>query len=195
MTVSGAILAGGKSSRMGQNKALMQLGDKFVIEHIAKEMRKLDGRLLLVANDKTAFSFLGLPIAADRYQEKGPLAGLEAALSNLPEGYIALAACDTPFLSAGVYRYLVDRADGKQAVIPVYQDRRHPLSGIYHTSILPQVRECLENGELKIQLLLDRLDYRLETDFSGMAGDTLEKHFFNMNNPEEYVQAVKFIEK
>lgn len=188
-----AVLAGGKSSRMGENKALMQLGEQLVIERITNEMQRLDASPIVIANQPSSFSFLHHQIYMDNYTDKGPLAGIEAALSHLPEGYVAITACDTPFISADIYRYLSHKVNGKQAIIPVYNERMHPLSGIYHTNVLEMVRESLQNDELKIQLFLDKIDYRVENSFVNYPAAELNRHFFNMNRPDEYEQALNIL--
>lgn len=193
MTCSYAVLAGGKSSRMGKNKALLPLDGKLVIERITDEMKQLNGSLLVISNQYEPFAFLGLPIYSDRFVDKGPLAGIESALFHSPTGYVSIAACDTPFISANVYRYLQSQANGKQAVIPFYNGRMHPLSGIYHTAISQQLRHSIEHGELKLQKVLDKIDYKLVTSFSNIDSAELERHFFNMNHPEEYEQAMNFL--
>lgn len=193
MTCSCAVLAGGKSSRMGENKALLPLDGKLVIERIADEMNQLDGSLLVISNQYDPLAFLGLPVYSDRFVDKGPLAGIESALYHSPTGYVSITACDTPFISANVYRYLQSQANGKQAVIPFYDGRMHPLSGIYHTDISQHLRHCIENGELKLRKVLEKLDYQLVTSYSNIDSAELERHFFNMNHPEEYKQAMNFL--
>lgn len=188
-----AILAGGKSSRMGENKALMQLGDQLVIERITDRMSQLDPSPVIIANHPASFSFLDLSIYRDKFTDKGPLAGIEAALSHLPEGYVAIAACDTPFISASVYRYLYSHVDDKQAIIPYYNDRIHPLAGIYHTNVLNTIRESLQTDELKIRHFLDKIDYRLVDSFPNHTSSELSQHFFNMNRPAEYEQALNIL--
>nr|WP_284521516.1 molybdenum cofactor guanylyltransferase [Cytobacillus pseudoceanisediminis] len=82
MSSTGIILAGGHSSRMGENKALLKIGGKTVIERIADQLSSILPNVIIVANKQEDYQFLGLPLVSDRWKEKGPLAGIHAGLSE-----------------------------------------------------------------------------------------------------------------
>lgn len=192
MNTCGVILAGGKSSRMGTDKALLKLDNKTVIEHIIAEFSKITEDIIIVTNKPIHYQFLKLPIVSDRYQEKGPLGGLETALYHgLADNYL-ISACDTPFINHYVYQKLLDELNNYDAVIPKYMDRLHPLSGIYKSSLLPDIQYQIEQNNLRVQSFFDDRNINYIDQFSSINDDVLMRHFFNMNNPDEYNDAKRF---
>ena len=183
------ILAGGSSTRMGTNKALLPLNDKLVIEHVAEEMKQLSRYTVINSNDTELYTFLGLPVIQDSFSEQGPMAGLEAALSQIDADYFYVSACDTPFISKHVYRLLYSQLKNFDAVVPVYNEKIHPLSGIYHKRLHSNVQHQLETGQRKIRTLFDRINVNYVDQFNDISKRELEKHFFNMNDEKQYQQA------
>ncbi|WP_077621789.1 molybdenum cofactor guanylyltransferase [Sediminibacillus massiliensis] len=193
MKKAGVILAGGKSSRMGENKALLPIGERPAISLIAEELQKSFPETIIIANQPEVFEFLGLPIFMDRYQEAGPLAGLEAAFSYDDSSMLSLTGCDMPFISHEVYDYLANQMDEYEAVIPIFKNRIQPLSGIYHRKSLEKLRACLDGKQYKVKQFLDQLKVNyLELD-GQIPEAILSRHFFNMNYREEYEQIENFM--
>lgn len=192
MVSCGVILSGGKSSRMGTNKSLLQLDNKPVIEQIADELKKCTDKLIINANDRVIYDFLHLPIIADRYVEKGPLAGIETALYHVDADLFFIAACDMPFINEVVYRYLQTKLDSYDAVIPVYGNYMHPLAGIYHKRILTKIQAQLDQNALQIKRLFDHCKVNFVHTFENIPDNLLRKHFFNMNDPRQYEIAKTF---
>lgn len=192
MKSCGVILSGGKSSRMGENKSLMLLHNKPVIAHIAKKLSLCNNEVMVVTNDSDAYTFLGLPLVGDRYLNKGPLAGLETALFHQDADVYMIAACDTPFIDQQVYTYLLDQLGKYDAVIPIYDNRLHPLSGVYKKSVLPAIQRQLDKNDLKVRGIFDHIQVNYVSDYGTIPGDVLTKHFFNMNNQAQYEQAKKY---
>ncbi|HEY4602466.1 MAG TPA: molybdenum cofactor guanylyltransferase [Cerasibacillus sp.] len=189
MDICSVILAGGESSRMGTNKALLKLNNEIVIEKIFNELQQLSSRVYIVANEKKIYDFLNIPIISDRFYGKGPLAGIETALYHAAEDVIVISPCDTPFIHKEIYRYLVDELKTYDAVIPYYDNQPQPLSGIYKKRILPIIQEQLQNDELRIRSFFSKINVKYVHDFGHISDLIIEKHFFNMNDPEAYSRA------
>lgn len=189
MTVTGVILSGGKSSRMGTDKSLLTLGDKKVIEHIYKELKSCCDDVLVVANDPSPFTFLTNEIVRDRFPGKGPLAGLETAFYYKKADAYIVSACDTPLISRQVYTHLFSRLNDNEAVVPVFNEQTHPLSGIYRRSVLEAVQKQLNKDELKVKSFFKHIEVNYVDDFADISDKVLEKHFFNMNTPSDYEEA------
>ncbi|WP_430785642.1 molybdenum cofactor guanylyltransferase [Virgibacillus flavescens] len=183
------ILAGGLSTRMGTNKALLPLKNKLVIGHITEEMKLLSSKTVIISNDPGPYCFLGLPVIQDNYLDQGPLAGLEAALKRIEVDYFLVSACDTPFISKNVYQLLYSHLKEADAVVPIYQKKIHPLSGIYHKRIHSAIQHQLDAGHRKIKTLFENINVRYVENFHGISDKELEKHFFNMNDKSQYQQA------
>lgn len=190
MKKCGVILSGGKSSRMGTDKSLLRLNDRPIIEHIYDEMKKLTKHIAIITNKKSAYKYLQVPLYGDRYNDKGPLAGIESALYHVKANIFIFSACDTPFIQAPVYEQLLEHIDNYDAVVPTYQGRKHPLSGVYKQSIWRFVKRHLENNHLRVMSFFDDIHVKYIDSFPGISEDLLKLHFFNMNVPSQYEEAI-----
>lgn len=185
------ILAGGKSSRMGENKALLPIDGLTTIERIKTSISDEFEDILLVANDLKLYQFLKLPITADKVKDKGPLAGIQAGLLAAKNNNNVFIACDMPFISAKLAKFLVARSEGFDAVVPVINGKRHPLFAVYKKTVLKAIAECFEKDELRIKDFLDRVkvNYITEQDLLNEGIVNFEQSFYNMNYPAEYEEA------
>lgn len=185
----GIVLSGGKSTRMGTNKSLLTIKSKTVIERITNELKTVSDKVVLIANEPEIYDFLQLETYADRYKEKGPLAGLETALHHVNADVFLIVACDMPFISGQVYNYLLQQLGRYDAVVPVYNNRMHPLAGIYRKGVLPEIQQQLTEGNFKVRGFFDHIKVNYIREFNTISTDTLQKHFFNMNNMKQYEEA------
>lgn len=185
------LLSGGQSSRMGTNKALLEIAEKPNIVRIKDELAKQFSELVLVSNDLKTYEFLNVRMVSDYYPGQGPLAGIHAGLKNADNDVNLIVACDMPFVTAGLGTILVENIGEHDAVVPVINGRQHPLFAVYHKRIVPEIETCLENNRLRIKHLLGKLNvlYLTEKDFQEISNDNLERIFFNMNHPDEYENA------
>lgn len=154
---TGAILAGGKSSRMGQDKALLPLRGQPMIRHIATTMQSVVPSLCIVSDHAESFRFLNLPVIPDLVRDAGPMGGIHAALTHLDAPAILISGCDTPFLTAPLFRHLLETPHGAPALIARAADGLHPLCGIYHREALPLIKQFLAAGRLRLLDLLQEL--------------------------------------
>lgn len=189
MNICGVILSGGKSSRMGTNKSLLKLGNKPVIQNISEELQACSDEVIIVSNQHETYDFLGVQQISDRYNGKGPLAGIEAALYQFDADIYMFAACDMPFLSKEIYGFLLQHLAHYDAVVPIYNSQMHPLAGIYKKNVLSQVQAQIEKGNLKVKDFFAHVNVNYVRNFSHFPDDLLEKHFFNMNYPYQYREA------
>ncbi|NRG46931.1 molybdenum cofactor guanylyltransferase [Bacillus sp. CRN 9] len=193
MQSTGIILAGGKSSRMGRNKALMTLEDRAVIDRIADSLSTITTDLIVVTNTPDEFEFLGLRTVSDNYKEKGPLAGMEAGLraSNTEKNLIV--ACDMPFISSGIGGYLLTQLEEHEAAVPIIQNQLHPLFASYRKDVQSRIEQSIISDELKIRLLLEKINTKTvtETELKNQGFSVTENDFFNMNHPVDFSQALK----
>ncbi|MBP1950764.1 molybdenum cofactor guanylyltransferase [Virgibacillus litoralis] len=189
MNISGVVLSGGKSSRMGTNKSLLTLEGKPVIEHITNELQLVSHTVSVISNNPSSFDFLNLDLYGDRYLNSGPLAGLESAMYNIGADVYIFAACDMPFVHKDVFNYLLQSLGEYDAVIPIYKEKMHPLSGIYTCNVLPNIQQLLANNQLKVRELFDHINVKYVRDFGHISEHILTRHFFNMNYPDQYKEA------
>lgn len=193
MNTTAFILAGGKSSRMGENKALLPMKEKTNIAKIAGELEKVTKQLLIVTNTPEDYRFLGYPMTTDRYPGLGPLAGIHAGLSSSGTEVSVAVACDMPFIHAGIAQEMLIATEGYDAVVPEIEGRLQPLFAVYTKSCLPALTSCLDNHVLKVREFLAAINVKImkEQDFRlyEEKPHLFSTSFFNMNMPEEYNQA------
>jgi molybdopterin-guanine dinucleotide biosynthesis protein A len=185
-SVTGVILAGGKSSRMGQNKALMSLGSRRLIDRVVGVMREVCPELLLVTNSPEVYADLELPMVGDVYPDKGSLGGIYSAIYHAPTAYCLVVACDMPFLHAAVLRYLVTQIADYDVVIPDVHGDLQPLHAIYSRACLSPIARRLEADRLKIVGFLPDVRVRVVTASEIQAFDPDLLAFQNLNTPEEF---------
>jgi molybdopterin-guanine dinucleotide biosynthesis protein A len=128
----------------------------------------------------------------DRYRNKGPLAGLETALFHRDADVYMIAACDMPFIDQQVYTFLLDQLEQYDAVIPIHENRLHPLTGIYRRSAMPAIQQQLDKNDLKVRSIFDHIRVNYVRDYGTIPNDILTRHFFNMNDQVQYEQAKKY---
>jgi molybdenum cofactor guanylyltransferase len=197
MKAGAIILSGGKSSRMGKNKALLPFKDKTNIERIRDELQSLFDDIILVTNDPESYEFLNLKTVSDEFPGKGPLAGIHAGLMASDYEENIVVACDMPFVSAELASTLVQNLKHNDAIIPVINGKQHPLFAAYQKRIVPEIEACLTEDRLRVIHLLDKLNVRYleENDLQAYSDGSLDEIFFNMNVPEEYEEAKQRVEK
>ena len=191
MMATAIILAGGKSSRMGTNKALLPIEGKAVIEVIKETLTPFFSDLLLVTNDFPTFEFLEIPMVKDVYVGKGPLSGIHTGLENSKSDLNLFVACDMPFVSGELANHLVNLCRHYDAVIPNINGKLHPLFSVFRKSTLAKVEQCLQEDRLRMKDLLEELQvlYVNELEIQNVVVGNIEKIFYNMNYPLEYQKA------
>jgi len=201
--LTGVVLAGGESRRMGQNKALLAVGREKVIGAVIGAMSEAGLDVIIAANEQTADAYreLGREIVYDRFPGQGPLSGIHTALYAAKTPWIIVAACDMPFAVPELFRFLKKSVEGAgnvsgvacQAVIPMEDDRVQPLLAAYHASALPALEDSLVNGRLRMTDWLERLQVRYipEDVLAKETGLDAGHVFFNMNRPEDYQAVLK----
>jgi molybdopterin-guanine dinucleotide biosynthesis protein A len=187
-----AIQAGGQSTRMGQNKALMPFLGRPFIAHLVGRVRGLADELLVTTNEPENYKFLGLPLFVDPLPGVGALGGLYTALSAAQEPLVAVVACDMPLIQPGLLsaqRDLLLR-EGADVVIPRSPAGLEPLHAIYRRdTCLPAVRSAIESGERRMVGWLSAVKVRVMEPAEIAIYDPKQISFVNVNTPEEYRQA------
>lgn len=200
--LTGVVLAGGESRRMGQNKALLAIGREKVIGAVIGAMSEAGLDVIIAANEQTADAYreLGREIVYDRFPGRGPLSGIHTALHAAKTPWIIVAACDMPFAVPELFRFLKKSVEGAgevsgsacQAFIPMEEGQVQPLLAAYHASVLPALEDSLVNGRLRMTDWLKQLQVRYipEDVLAKETGLDARQVFFNMNRPEDYQAAL-----
>jgi molybdenum cofactor guanylyltransferase len=179
MQRAGFILTGGRSSRMGKDKALLRWRNVTVVEHLACLVQRAAGSVALIGNPDR-YRSLGLSCYRDLRPGLGPLAGLETALTVTSAEWNMIVACDLPHVAPAWLETLFDRAEaiGLSAVaIRDAAGRIQPLCGVYHRDCLPAVTAALDGQELRMMRLMEKLN-PLYVDIAEALP--------NINTPEDW---------
>lgn len=170
------ILAGGRSSRFGSDKARAVIGGRPLIQRLAAQLAEACDPVTVVAEHARKYEDLGLPGIRDEVPGQGPVGGLGTALAHRlatigHPGWILLTACDWAYLEvswiASLRRARTPRADA----VMFHTDRRQPLLALYHSRILPLVKDQLRHHSHAMGALLDRLEVVQLTPPAAFSGD------------------------
>jgi molybdopterin-guanine dinucleotide biosynthesis protein A len=191
-----AIQAGGQSSRMGQDKALIHLAGKPMIEHVLARVRGLGNEVLITTNRPQEYAFLGVRMASDKTQEKGSLVGLHTALAEAKGETVLVLACDMPFVNRQLLEYLLDRAPLADVVVPRSEGNYEPLHAVYNRhSCLPAVCTALAAGEKQVISFFPMVQVLDVEDAELDRLDPERLSFFNINTPEDLAEAECMLSK
>ena len=186
------ILAGGKSSRLGRNKALQVLGGKSLIQRVVERLDVLSAEIVIVTAGGE-----GMPVSSaatiktvpDIYAGRGPLVGLYSGLSASTSQQAIVVGCDMPFLSIGLLQYMAQISSAFDIVVPRIEDKVEPLCAVYSTTCIPAIRELLEHDELKVNRLFGMVQVRYVGEDEIDRFDPELLSFFNINSRADLVRA------
>lgn len=154
--LTAAILAGGKSSRMGKDKCLLKLGNKKIIEHLISNLTPIFEETFIVTNCPEYYFQFGIPLLGDIYPYCGPMAGIHVALKNSSYDVFAFA-CDMPFIKKELIYTLAEKHLNSKALCTVssFMGRVYPLPGIYSKALEEQLDVLLKEKKLSLKKLID----------------------------------------
>jgi len=152
------VMAGGRSTRMGENKALLELNGEPLIARVVDQLRPHFAEILVSANAPDKLTFLGLPVVVDRESGQGPLMGISSALAAARHDLCFVVACDIPELDLDLMAALFRRAKDHDAVVPRQLEQQffEPLFAVYRKSFTDAADAVLASGKRKIWLAYDR---------------------------------------
>jgi molybdopterin-guanine dinucleotide biosynthesis protein A len=191
MEIEGFILAGGLSSRMGEDKSRLRLGGRTFVEVAAGALSSVSSRISVVGSRPGVESH-GLPVVRDVHEGLGALGGLHAALAACGAPWAAVISCDLPFVSAELFERLASlRGVEVEAVAPIQKDGRpQPLCALYAATRCQEVAgRLIREGELRPRVLLQTMRTRW-VQFEELADlDGSQLFFNNVNTPDDYEDA------
>lgn len=188
--VSAAVMAGGKSRRMGRDKAWLDLGDgRPIVRRVIDLLAEVADEVIVVANDER-YAALGSRVVPDRFPEGGALGGIATGVGAAAHELVLIAACDMPFLRAGVFRLLVDRAAGADAVVPRVAGEYETLHALYTKACLAPMERALAAGKMRVISFLGEVRLRVLEEDELRTVDPDLVSFTNVNTPEELETAL-----
>jgi molybdopterin-guanine dinucleotide biosynthesis protein A/molybdopterin converting factor small subunit len=184
------ILAGGKSSRMGQPKALLRFAGEPLIVHMVRRLGQLFSDTVVVAAPEQELPALPSTIVRDDIAHQGPVGGIYYGLKAARREICFVTSCDAPFLNLRLIAYLMAQIPDYDVVVPFTQERFQPLHAVYRKQVAPLLKEQLERGELRPIFLYDKVRTRKITEAEMRPHDPEGLSFLNMNTPEDYQAAL-----
>lgn len=183
--VTGIILSGGQSIRMGKNKAFIEIKGQTIIDRTAELFRDMFHQVILVTNDPLQYAHLDLEIVTDFIPTSGSLIGIYTGLFYSSHTHCFVAACDMPFLRKNVVEHMIAMKDHYDVVIPHLKDGYHPLHALYSKKCLKAIEERIDEKHLKIIDFFNKVKVRELTHEDLSAIDPAMNSFFNINTPED----------
>lgn len=191
------ILSGGKSKRMGVNKALLKIDNQTIIEKVFSIMKDVFDEVIISTNEPELYGFIDAEKVVDKFPGFGPLAGIHSALSTTQTKKIFITTCDLPFINSSLINFLLNVKTEEMIVVPKAEDRVQFHCGIYDRKILPVLESILlnileaknKNQEVKNSALsLWNFAERVGVEIVDVEEKIfyMKDLFFNINSPEDY---------
>jgi len=181
--ISGFVLAGGKSNRMGTDKALLLVQEETLLIRI-KNLIDPFCKTVEISGYNSDYSDFNIKMIPDLYPGIGPVSGLISSLKHSSTEWNLLVSVDTPFINKELIQSLITQIGDYDCIIPEHDGGVEPLIGLYNRQILPQLEEVINQGDYKLMRLVAKLNTRYLD-----CRPLIQKHprlFFNINRPEDY---------
>ena len=183
--ITGVILAGGKSSRIGQDKSFLHLNGKPLIEVAIDNLSEIFKSLLIITNNPKPYKTFGIRVAGDRIKDCGPLGGIYTGLSISENMNNFVVACDMPFLDKELISYMIEEIGDYDVVIPKFNGRLQPLCAIYSKNCIKPIENQIFNQKLKIVDFFKDVKVKIIENEEIKKIESAERSFFNINTPED----------
>ena len=183
--ITGIILSGGKSIRMGENKAFIQIEGVPIIKRIYDLFKELFQEVIIVTNQKELFSNFDSKIYSDLIPSKGALGGLYTGIFFSSFHHSFCVACDMPFIKKTLVQYLIEDMDDEDVIVPRTKDGLQPLHAIYSKNCVDPIRKSIDEGKSKIIDIYDQVNVKIVDEKDFLCFDPGRESFINVNTPEE----------
>jgi len=199
MEVTGIILAGGMSRRLGRNKVLVPMGGEPLVNRVNGRLSQVANRTVVVVNSRERASELELPdkvrVVVDIHPDRATLGGIFTGLSEADTQWSIVVGCDMPFLNVTLLRKMLEFREGYDAVVPVVDGYPEPTHALYSRTCLPAIERKVLANDLKIARFYDevRINFLPEAQVDQLDPEGLS--FFNINTPQDLDRANSLIEQ
>ncbi len=190
--MTGIILAGGKSQRMGKSKAFIDSGGIPLFGRVYRVFREIFSEIIIVANDTRPFETYEAILQKDIILDKGALGGLYTGLFYSSNYHAFCTACDMPLLNPRVIKYMTGERDAYDVIVPKTHDGLHPLHAIYSKKCLNPMRQLLERGDLRIVNFFHHVRVKYIEEMEIREFDPHMRSLINVNTEDE-MEAVRKI--
>jgi molybdopterin-guanine dinucleotide biosynthesis protein A len=187
--VTAAVLAGGRSRRMGADKAMLPWRGASLLAWVVGRMQTMFAQVLVVGGDPARFPQLSVPRAPDALSGEGAIVGVHAALAAAPDPRVFVIGCDAPYPSEPLVRFLASRAPQAAWTCPRTARGIEPLFAVYSCACLEPLRGLIHGGERRLRRLADLVETVFVEEAELRAYDPELRSFINLNTPEDLLAA------
>lgn len=182
MQITGIILAGGKSSRMGTDKVLLKLNEKTLLEHSIELIRSICDSILISSNNPDHEKF-GIEIIPDQIKNCGPIGGIYTGLKKSKTDWNFVISVDSVFVESSFIQYLFSEINDSDAIVPIHKKGKEPLIALYHKNSLPEIEKMIDLGNYKMYNLVNTINSKFINAQSW--ANKYPKLFHNINRPTD----------
>ncbi|MBI4418662.1 MAG: molybdenum cofactor guanylyltransferase [Ignavibacteriales bacterium] len=184
MVPLGAVLAGGQSTRMGTDKALIPINGKPMIAWVVDTLKSVFDNVIVVADDGSKYELPAIRVIPDVVKKSGPLGGIHAALIVAAPAPVFVMPCDMPFFPADLIREFLRKDSHKPVRILWDGTRMYPLCGLYSQAALPVIAGCLKEGRLRMTDLVTKVGADLVNPLDDPRFNP--RMLVNLNSPQDF---------
>ncbi len=197
MAVTGIVLAGGLSRRLGRDKAVEPIDGEPLISRVIRRLEDLTDEIVVVVNNAARGEQLPLSdstkVAVDIYPDSGSLGGIFTGLSAAKNDWGFVVACDMPFLNSSLIARILTLRHSYDAVVPVLDGFPEPTHAVYSKACLPHIERRLKSNHLRIAAFFSSVRVRSLSEEEVDQFDPEHLSFFNVNTPDDLARAVALI--
>jgi molybdopterin-guanine dinucleotide biosynthesis protein A len=187
--LTGLVLAGGASRRMGRDKAFLELGGRSLMQIVIDRMARACTEVLIISSDAQRYAGYGVPVVEDRFPGVGILGGLHAGLSVAASDLSLAVGCDMPFLNPDLLRAFAAWAEGYDVALLRRGRHTEPLHAAYRRTCLPAMEAAIRAGERRVISFFPQVDVRYVLPEEATPIDPHLDSFRNVNTPAEWEAA------
>jgi molybdopterin-guanine dinucleotide biosynthesis protein A len=187
--MTGIILSGGESRRMGTDKAFLKVDGIPMVEHVLRALRSVVSHIIVVTNTPGPYASYDVEIVSDAYDKRGSLIGIYSGLLRSRDECNLIVACDMPFMNPRLLSYMAGLANAYDIVLPKVGELVEPLHAVYHRRLIPIMDNHIKRGQLQIKGIFEGLRMRTVTEEEIDRYDPERRSFINLNTPNEYKEA------
>ncbi len=182
--VTGIILAGGASSRMGKDKGLCEFKGKSLVTYAIEALLPICDTILISSNNTEDYQKFGFDVVGDEYKGIGPIGGIFSSLSQSTTKHNIVISCDTPFLNSQLLEYVLKNVEGYDIVVPEHGNSYlEPLAGYYSNSVISVLEDSIKAKDFKLMNLFNRVKFKsIKVDSITGYSNNL---FKNLNTPRD----------
>jgi molybdopterin-guanine dinucleotide biosynthesis protein A len=187
--MTGIVLSGGESRRMGTDKAFLKVDGVPMIEHVLRTLQGVVSRIIIVTNSPDSYASYDVEVVTDACDKRGSLVGIYSGLLRSNDEYNIIVACDMPFLNPRLLVYMMSLADKYDIILPKVGDFVEPLHTVYHKRLIPIMEDHINREQLQIRSIFAGRRIRYITEEEIDRFDPERRSFVNLNTQKEFKEA------